>query len=287
MKRILSGGLLLCMLLLTACGLAEPAMQDRAGNPIALPKTVQRVVSLVPAATQVIEDLGRMDAVVAVDTYTAAAKDVGENIMAFDMMAPDVEQIIAHAPDVVLVSGMSLVTGDDPLAALSDLGICVAYIPTSDSIEGIRLDVLFVGEIMGDAQGAQALVDSLDEAIEVHAATREEPLSVYFEVDPGLYSFGTGTFLNEMIALLGGENIFADQQGWIAASEEAIVAAAPDVIFTIAPSADAASDILSRSGWETIPAVANGRVFKIDADSASQPNHRIQHALEEMAKAMQ
>lgn len=284
-------GLLLAIVLSLGLGQAYAAMptEDRAGNPISVPETVSTIVSLSPSITQVILDLGMGDKLVAVDTYSMDTKGLPEGLLAFDMMSPDMEQIVALAPDLVLVTGMALVSGDDPFVKLQELGTAVAIIPSSDSLAGIQEDVRFIGTVVGNEAGAQVLNDTLSEAIEAYRVTTDTPVSVYFEISalPNLYSFGSGTFLNEMIELLGGQNIFADQQGWLSISEEAVIQAAPEIIFTNMPEdMDAVDGILARNGWGSVPAVESGRVYQVDPDSSSQSNHRVVKALEEMAAAM-
>lgn len=291
MKR--SIGMCLAMLLVVCVvggALAEMPTEDRAGNPITVPEEASRIVSLAPSITQVLIDLDVADRLVAVDTYSAGTKGLPEDLDAFEMMAPDMERMVALEPDLVLVSGMSLSDGSDPFTVLTEAGICVAYIPSSDSIAGILEDTLFLGEIVGNVEGAQALCDTLTEAIARVRVETDDPLPVYFEIAPApsLYSFGGGTFLSEMIEIVGGRNIFAEQAGWITVSDEQVVASDPAVIFTnVNWEEDAVGSILTRAGWESIAAVQNGDVFLIDADSSSQPNHRIIYALEEMAEAME
>lgn len=286
MKRKIVWMVAAVLLVAGAWALGEKPLVDRAGNTIKPPEKAERVVSLAPSMTQVIIDLGLADTLVGVDTYTATSKEVPAGLAAFDMMTPDIERIIALSPDVVLVSGLMLVDGENVMAQLGQLGICVAYVPTSGSIEGILEDTLFIGSLLGEEEKAAALNQALVDTIDALRAPTDAPVSVYFEVDPSLYSFGTGTFLDEMITLLGGRNIFHDQEGWLALSEESIVAAAPEIIFTNYFEQGAELEILARKGWETVPAVANGRVYPIDTDTSAQPNHRIAKALLQMADAM-
>lgn len=286
MKRIVVAWILALVLVCTGLtALADMPTQDRAGNEITVPETVETIVSLAPAITQVLVDLGAADKIVAIDTYSAGTKGLSETLPAFDMMTPDLEQIIALAPDIVLMTGMTLTGGDDPMKQLTDAGICVAYIPSSDSIKGILEDTLFIGQIAGDEAGAQGLNDTLTAAIDELRVTTDDPTPVFFEIGFP-YTMGSGTFINEMIEILGGRNIFADETGWLTVSDEAVIAAAPEIIFTNADwNPEAVAEILAREGWETIPAVENGRVYLINGDASSQPNHRIIYALQEMAAA--
>lgn len=290
MKKVVSAWILTLVLLCTGVmALAEMPTLDRAGNPFVMPEKVETIASLAPSVTQVLIDLGVADKIIAVDTYSVGTKGLDETLPAFEMMAPDMEQMIALSPDIVFVTGMSLSEGTDPFTSLTDVGITVAYIPSSDSIEGIMADNLFIGQVVGNEEDAMALNGKLSTAIETLRVQTDAPVPVYFEISPApyLYSFGNGTFLNEMIELLGGKNIFADQESWLSVSEEAVIAAEPEIIFTnVDWEEDAVANILAREGWESVPAVENGRVYLIDADASSQPNHRIVYALEEMAEAL-
>lgn len=286
MKRVLSFWVVLVMLLCAGMSaVAETPVQDRAGNAIVVPEQVDSIIALAPSITQVLVDIGVADKLVAVDTYSADSKELPGGLPAFDMMAPDMEQMVALEPDLVLVSGMSLSDGSDPFTVLTDAGVCVAYVPSSSSIEGILEDTMFIGMLVGKEDEAQALNDTLTEGIEALRIKTDEPVPVFFEISFP-YTFGSGTFLNEMIELLGGINIFAEETSWITVSDEAVIAAAPEIIFTNADwNPAAAEEILARPGWESIPAVEKGKVFLINGDTSSQPNHRIIYALEEMAEA--
>lgn len=291
MKRKILALLVLAALMLAACALAEKPDTDRAGNPIALPDTVERIVCLAPSTAEILAGLGMADSFVAVDTHTAAQMESAQALPAFDMMAPDCEAIAALEPDVVFASGMAYISGD-PYRALTDLGIAVVDIPSSSSIAAIEEDIAFIGDVVDRAQEAKALVDNLNAELErVSGATADiEPKkTVLFEISalPYLYSFGSGTFLDEMIALIGAKNVFGDQAGWLPVAEEDAVAANPDVILTsVNYIDDPVGEILERAGWESVTAVANGDVYAIDANASNQPSQNIVIALREMLAAV-
>jgi len=104
---------------------------------------------------------------------------------------------------------------------------------------------------------------------------------------PDIYSFGNGTFLNEMIETIGAKNVLANEKGWLPVTEEAAIAAKPEVILTnVNYMKDPAKEILARKNWESVPAVQNKEVFEIDNMSSSLPNNHITKALKQMAKAV-
>ena len=283
--------LLALTLLATVPAVAELPTEDRAGNAITVPAEITRIISLAPSTTQVLEALGALDSLVAVDNQTPMYVDGTSELPQFDMMAPDVEQIAALEPDVVFASGLSYLDGN-PFAALTEMGVCVVDIPSSASIADVEDDIRFIAACLGkDAEG-EAIVNEMSASIDAIAAigaTIEDKKTVLFEISalPYIYSFGAGTFLDEMITLIGAENVFGDQAGWLAVNEEDAVAANPDVILTnVNYIEDSVGEILGREGWDVVTAVANADVHYIDNGASSLPNQHIIDALIEMAVAV-
>ncbi len=268
-------------------------VKDRAGNSIQVPEETERIISLMPASTQILADLGLKDQIIAVDTQSPLYEELSENVLQFDMLEPDLEQIIGSEPDVIFVSNMSSQGGEDIFAGVREAGICVAEIPTSNTIEDLKLDVQFVADCVGKSEEGAALVKQMEEeiaAVKAIGDTITEKKTVLFEISPVpyLYSFGSGVYLNEMIELIGAQNVLADQEGWLAVAEESAVAANPDVILTNDnfSSEDPVAEILARPGWEHVTAVAEKQAAYIDNESSSLPNHHIVDALKEMARAV-
>ncbi|MBQ9951948.1 MAG: ABC transporter substrate-binding protein [Clostridia bacterium] len=288
--RKLLSTLLVIVMMLTTAAFAAPA-QDRAGNDIAVPAEVNRIISLAPATTQIIESLGMLDKVIAVDTQTPLYVEGVSELPQFDMMQPDIEQIAALLPDVIFTSGMSYVE-DNPFTMLVDMGVCVIEIPSSSSIEGVKEDIVFTTACLGKEAEGQAIADEMQAKIDEIAAigaTIEEKKTVLFEISalPYIYSFGSGTFLDEMINLIGAKNVLGDQFSWLSVNEEDAVAANPDVILTsVNYIEDPIGEILSRAGWDVVTAVANNDVHYIDNGKSSLPNQYIVDALIEMAVAV-
>lgn len=265
---------------------------DRAGNEISVPAEITKVISMAPSTSQVLDELGITDLLVAVDTQTAFYMEETAALPQFDMMTPDCESILALDPDIVFVTGMSYVGAEDPYAELTEAGICVAQIPSSNSIADIKEDILFISSCFDMEAEGTAIVDSMEDTIEEIRAIGEtitDKKTVLFEISclPDIYSFGNGVFLNEMLELIGAENIFADQEGWISVTEESAVTANPDVILTsVNYIEDPVGEILGREGWETVTAVKNEAVAYIDNEASGLPNQNIILALKEMANAV-
>ena len=266
--------------------------QDRDENPITLPESVERVMCFGPATNEVILAIGESAKLIAIDTYSADIENIDLSLPQFDMMEPDAEKILSLEPDIIFVTGMSRWGGNDPYKPISDAGICVIYIPSSSNIEAIKEDILFVAAVFGKSAEGKALVAEMETeiaAIESIGSVIAEKKKVYFEIgeSPSLYSFGTGVFLNEMLEIIGAENIFAAEKEWISIADEQILGANPDVILTtVYYIDDPIGAILSRPGWDAINAIAANDVYYIDANASNRPNHNIVKALREMALAV-
>lgn len=274
--------------------------KDCAGNDIVIPENVEKIVSMAPSVTEVLIDLGYADKIVACDTYSgysAFASALNAGIPQFDMMAPDNEQIIALAPDIVFTTGMSYAGGDDVYAAVRGAGVCVADIPSSTSISGIEEDLLFIGQAIGARDKVNELIARMDEfkkQVEGVAAGISEKKTVLYVMSvptpdyPDCYTCGKGTFMDEVFTLVGTKNIAGDiDYAWPALSEEQIIAADPDVIIvgdTYTP--DAVNAVLSISGWQNIKAIQNKAVYAIDGDSFNQPNQYVMNSAYEIATAI-
>ncbi len=265
---------------------------DRAGNEISIPTEINRIISMSPANTEILIELGFGDKIVATDTYSANIEGLPEGIPLFDMMAPDAEQMVALEPDIIYTTGMVMAEGSNPYKPITDMGICVAYIPASDSIEGIYEDILFFAHSLDAEKKGVDLVNSMltrIEEIEKISSSIENKKTVYFELaeSPTLYSFGTGVFLNEMIEIIGAENVLAEQDMWISISEENVIASDPDVIITnVDYIENPVEEIKSRPGWENMKAIKNNDVYFVDNYATSHNNHNIITGLEQMARAV-
>lgn len=267
---------------------------DPSGASIVIPEQVDSVVALAPSICETMVALGVGDKLVGYDLQSAGLAGLPENVPAFDTVSPDVEQLTALAPDMLLVSNLSLYDQEAPYQPLIDAGVCVICVPTSDSVEDVRNDIRFLAAALRVPEEGERVVAGMDAELArltdaVSDIPEEERKSVYFEISPApyLYSSGSGTYLHELIELAGGRNVLADQSGWLSVEGETVVAANPDVIFTNVNYTDApVEEILSREGWAGVSAVQNQDVYYIDNMASSLPDQNIVKAVEEMAKAL-
>lgn len=271
---------------------ASKPTTDPSGAEVSIPDSIDSIVCLSPAVNEVLIALGVGDSLVAYDTQSVGLEGIPADLPTLDMMHPDMETLASLKPDVLFVSNMTLYDQTNPFQQLIDMGVCVLCVPSANSIAEIESSLSFIAAAVGKSAEGDALIDGMQAELDRIAAIGEsitEKKTVYFEIGaaPNLYSFGSGVFLNEMIELIGAENILADQEGWLAVEGETVASANPDVILTnVNYLDDAVGEILSRSGWEGVSAIQNKQVYYIDNMSSSLSNHNIVKALDEMAKAV-
>ena len=280
--------------LFTGCGNTTKTMTDREGNEFTLPKKVEKIISTAPSNTEVLVELGLSDKLVAIDKYSADVEGINADLPQIDFRNPDAETLISLEPDIIIASGHNKAGDEDPFQLVKEAGIPVVYIPSSYSIDGIYGDIEFIAEITGTEKQGTEIIENMKKEVE---AIREigdkitDKKKVYFEIGstPSLYSFGKDTFLNEMIQIIGAENIFANEDSWISPTPESVIDANPDVILTNVPDTDGVSavdEIKSREGWDSITAIKEGQIYSIDKNSSSRPSQNVIKALKEMAKAI-
>lgn len=275
---------------LTGCA-TEKNVVDREGNEVVIPTKIERIVSTAPSNTEVLIELGLADKIVAVDKYSPTDM-LNEDVTIIDFKSPDAETIIGLEPDIIIASGHNKTGGEDPFAALKEAGISVVYIPSSVSFEAIYEDITFIADVVSKkSKGEEIISDMKAEVKKITdiASTITDKKKVYLEISPAPYIYTTGmnTFQNEIIELIGAENIFANESGWISPSEEAIISANPDVIITnVGYIENPVDEIMAREGWNTISAIANSNVFQVDGNASSRPSQNVIKALKEIAKAV-
>lgn len=269
--------------------------QDRAGNEVIIPNKVDRIISMAPSTTRFLIDIGVADKIVAIDTNSYAYLDqLPADVQQFDMMAPDNEALIALNPDIIFTSGMSNAGGEDVYQPARDAGICVFDIPSSKSFDDISQDLVAIGNAVHANNATTEIVNEFNSQVAELKAIGETITTkkkVLFEISlpsadyPSIYTFGSGTYLDEMLTTIGAENVTGDQEGWISISEEEAIAMNPDVIITNVNYVDDPVGVIkSSTGWQNVTAIRNGAVYYIDADASNQPNNHVIDATIQMAK---
>ena len=260
---------------------------DDAGRTITVPDTVTRFISLAPNLTEIVYAIGAGDGLVGRTTYCNYPLEAQKVDEVGDTLKPSLERIIALRPQVVFVS-----TASQLEAFTSELEAhhIAVYVTDSHDLEGVFRSI----ERMADLLKRRPQADELLQQLRARVAAVEDkvksrpPVRVFYQVsDEPLYTIGRDAFITDLIRRAGGISVTADVPGaWPKYSAESALAAKPEAI--VLPTGGSMGDANSNvaSALKRSPAVANGRVYKINDDHLSRPGPRSVDGLEELARAL-
>ena len=270
--------------LVAACG-GDTTTTAQSGDPVATtaaaPHAVaQRIVSLSPTATEMLFAIGAGDQVVAVDDQS----DFPPGVPTTDLSGfePNVEAIAVHRPDLVIMSSVP----DDVQSGLDALNIEVLAQDAAVTLDDTYNQLAELGIATGHEDEAAAVVTRMRADIDDLVATvpeRDQALTYYHELDDTLFSVTSATFIGELYALAGLENVAdpADADGSLGGfpqlSAEFLVDADPDLIFLADTECcgQSAETIAARPGFAGLTAVRDGRVVQLSDDVASRWGPRV------------
>ncbi len=200
--------------------------------------------------------------------------------------APDLERVVALAPDLVVVSR----DGTDRAAweKLTSMGLNV-LVTGGTTLDGVLEDVARVGAAIGEPEKAASLVASLKGRIAAAEARgrahRGRTAVVLVWPDPPVVA-GRGTFVGDVLARAGFTNAVPAAAGdWPRVSLETLAAWNPDLVVRPATGENAAAfrAALDGGAFSVVPAVREGRVATLPGDLLERPGPRLVDALEMLA----
>ena len=254
----------------------------------------RRIVSLVPAVTEMIFALGAGDRVVGVSSFDRFPPEVAKAQKVGALLDPDVERIIALKPDLVVLYHSQA----DLRTQLARAGVPVfsyAHAGLADVFDTLRA----VGARLGLAERSAALASKITQDIErirqkTASGPRPRTLVVFGRENFALRSiFASGGvgFIHDMVTAAGGDNVFADvKRESVQATTELILARRPDVILELrADGVTPEEERKELTVWgqlQSVPAVRNQRVHLIVDPRTVVPGPRIAEGLEIIAERL-
>lgn len=255
-------------------------LTDMTGREIFFDEPATRVVVLTAADCEILYAIGAGDVVVGRGEYCDYPTEALDVVSVQSGSETNIEQIVALNPQVVLMSTMDQTV--EQVSALEDTGIKVV-VSNANDINGVYTDIEMIGKLTGRETEAASVINNMQtEFAELSANALDGTKTVYFEVSPlewGLWTAGSGTFMNEICEMLGLKNAFSDVEGWAEISEEQVLERNPDYIVTIAmyfgegPTPE--EEIMSRQGWENVTAVKNSAILNLQNNELSRPSPRL------------
>jgi len=261
---------------------AARAGAQEASAPLAVP---QRIISLSPPITEVLFAIGAGPRVVGVTDFCTWPPEATMLPRCGGYINPSFERIVSLRPDLVVIQG------EHPQARefCVEQGVRFVAVPL-EGIEGVLADIATLGEATCAGDGAARVVAEIRADLEILRNTlppREDRPTVFATLprSPGslerIYTAGKGSFLDELLGLAGGTNVFGDIESlYPHISKESLLERQPEVILELMPETEATpeADARLRADWAVLaplPAVRHGRIVILHDDMLLVPGPRL------------
>jgi iron complex transport system substrate-binding protein len=247
----------------------------------------KRIVSTAPSITEMLYALGLGDRVVGVTTYCRYPPEAQKKPKIGTYTEPNLEAVAALKPDLVLIQKNPIRLRD----RLEALRLRVVEV-TQDDLATLYDSFKIVGNAVGEPRAAEQLIAQLRSQlaeVSARAAKAQNKTRMVFVVGrtpnrlDGLMVVGRASYLNEIITIAGGENVFADATaGYPSVSLEEMIARNPTVVIDMGDMGDTVGvterhkreivDLWNRAS--TIQAVKQRRVHAVASDIYVVPGPR-------------
>lgn len=254
-----------------------------------------RIISLVPALTEMVFAIGAGDRVIAVSSYDEDPPEVKKLPRVGALLDPDVERIISLRPDLVLLYGSQT----DLMTQLRRASIPY-YEYRHGGLNTVTATIRELGQRLGREQQAETVAAHIEQRLDAlrkrTAGLAKPRVMLVFSRERGslrnIYASGGRGFLHDMLQAAGGVNVFADIQAEsVQASSELILARRPDVILELRPTDIPAPNEqqAEMDAWRTlasIPAVRNNRLHFLPGRWYVVPGPKVADGAEAMFKLL-
>jgi iron complex transport system substrate-binding protein len=241
------------------------------GLPLAAQEPAQRIVSLGGSVTEIVVALGAEDRLVARDSTSSFPDSI--------LALPDVGYLRALSPEGVLALGPDLIVAEadagpvETVEVLRGAGVPFVLMPDDPTAAGVAAKIAAVAGALGLAAEGDALAAKVTAELaeaEALAAGVTAPKRVLFILSAQggrIMAGGEGSSAEGIIRLAGGVNAATGFRGYKQMTDEAVLAAAPDVILMMDRGGDHAAldaDLFALPALAGSPAARDGAVIRMD-----------------------
>ena len=262
---------------------------------IAQPDPPRRIISVIPALTEMLFAIGAGPQVVGVSSFDRQPPEVRALPRVGGLIDPSIERIILLRPDLVILYASQ----SDPQEQLARAQIPV-FSYAHGGLAHVTETIRTLGARTGRPASAERVAASIErrlEAIRESVKGRERPRTLLvLDREPlalrNIYASGGIGFLHDMLDVAGGTNVFADiERESVQPTTETILTTAPDVIIEVRVGADLTAERIDREHrvWQTlagVPAVRQGRVYILTGGDLVVPGPRVAEATDRLARVL-
>ncbi|MHC4972646.1 MAG: ABC transporter substrate-binding protein [Planctomycetota bacterium] len=262
-----------CLFLVAACGGAPPE------------EAPQGIVSLLPAWTEVIVELGEAERLVGCTDVCAP----GRAVPRVPWRGPQAAEAIVRLRPALVVRQAPRAAQDPLRSALASAGIKVLSLP-SETVADVRDSIVAIALELGKGGIGAGYVRLFDGALaraRARAEGKPRPgvLFVFGRAAGAVAKIdaaGPGCFLDELLRYAGGRNVLEGTGPYPKVSLEEVVRLKPEVIIDNVPGGTDPYE--AWRGFETIPAVRDRRVYAVSDNRLLIPGPHIPRSVERLVE---
>ena len=268
---------------------------DALGQQITLPRPPQRIISLAPSLTEIIFGLGLGEKLVGVTEFCLYPPEALRKEKIGGYVNASQEKIVSLRPDIVLATRGTPTSFMD---GLRKFGLAVMAVDQT-SYDQVIASMESIAQVCGVPEAGRKLGDELRHVRqEITAKTQslradQRPRALLVLSLQPLFVGGPGSFQREILEACGATEVSGLQKPFGALSEEAVVAADPQVV--IFPSNDNGRIVTvdgqlkrlrASAAWRNVAAVKESRIIVVNVDYISIPGPRLVLGFRELARQL-
>lgn len=245
-----------------------------------------RIVSHTCSNTEIVCALGRAGWLVGVDDHSDYPPGVVARLPRIGAdLDVDVERVLALEPDLVITS-LTVPGHERCLERLEAAGLPL-LVTRPHTLADVAADIRRIGTAIDAGDRANALASRFEAALSLDPPAHDPvPILVEWWPKPVIVP-GRDSWVNEMLRLAGGINPWAGEAAESLQVDAGMArSAAPEAIVMSWCGVDEAKYrphvVSRRPGWESIPAIARGRIFALSEAWLGRPGPRLLEGIERL-----
>ncbi len=234
----------------------------------------KRIISIAPSFTEILFALGLGPQIVATSNFCDYPPEALKTEKVGDVLNPNIEKIIRLKPDLVLCGAWKWSLPEK----LRKADIEVLEIKDAENLDDSLQRIILIGQKVGKEKEAENIVQEMKIQIDmIRSRTATGPRrKVYIELDAGQWTVGGASYLNQVVEIVGLENIFHDRkEPYLMVTMESILAREPDIVISLHRTK---KEYQAISAWQAARCVREGNIIdreSIDWNSITHQSPRL------------
>ena len=275
------------LVLIIGCRKSAPdvpvrVVRDLTGSTVEVPVRVERIVSVVPSATELLFAAGAGDLVVGVTTWCTYPPEAARIAKIGDMRV-NYEAVVALKPDLIVSSHDLAARTNEQLRALGLRVLCIDPKSLADIGRALRMLGEVTNRVTASEQAAFAFDLRVTDVLNRVKDVARRP-TVYLEASSQPHAAAPGMTADEIIRLAGGTNIITETHAgkWMPISWELVLSRDPEFVIV---AHDYTPYPWDRPGWSGLQSSKKPRL-QFDKAEFMFPTPRLANGLERLARTL-